>query len=137
MKRIKKGTTGKMTVGEKILTGAGTATGIAGATTAVAGESIAWAIFSAGPGIALTGAAETSAFLAWVGGGSLAAGGGGMAAGTAILAAMGPVGWTVAGVGALGIGIAAHRARKRRKLALEAAKSEEDCHSVVEGDHDA
>ena len=137
MKKMNKKTTGKMTVGEKILVGAGTTTGVAGATTAIAGESIAWAISSAGPGAALTGCVEANCFACWLAGGSLAAGGGGIAGGTAILAAMGPVGWTVAGVGALGIGIAAHRARKRRKLALEAATSEEDCHSVVEGDHDA
>ena len=42
------------------------ATGAAGATAAVAGETILWAAFSAGPGAALAGAAETSAFLAWV-----------------------------------------------------------------------
>ncbi len=126
MKKNTKKTTGKMTVGEKILVGAGTTTGVAGATTALAGESLAWAIFSAGPGAALTGCVEANCFACWLAGGSLAAGGGGIAGGTAILAAMGPVGWTVAGVGAVGIGIAVHRARKRRKLALAASTSEED-----------
>ena len=44
---------------------------------------------------ALSGAAATSAQLAWLGGGALAAGGGGMAAGNAILALAGPVGWSI------------------------------------------
>ena len=46
---------------------------------------------------ALSGAAATSAQLAWLGGGALAAGGGGMAAGNAILALAGPVGWSISG----------------------------------------
>ena len=91
------------------------ATSAAGKAAALGGEAALWAVFSAGPGAALTGAAETSAFLAWVGGGSLAAGGGGMAAGSAILAALGPVGWTVAGVGAAATGIAIYKARKSKK----------------------
>ena len=91
------------------------ATSAAGTAAALGGEAALWAVFSAGPGAALTGAAETSAFLAWVGGGSLAAGGGGMAAGSAILAALGPVGWTVAGVSAAATGIAIYKARKNKK----------------------
>jgi len=91
------------------------ATGAAGVTAAVAGETILWVAFCAGPGAVLAGAAETSAFLAWVGGGSLAAGGGGMAAGSAVLAAIGPVGWTVAGIGAVGAGIAIIRRRRKNK----------------------
>ena len=46
---------------------------------------------------ALSGAAATSAKLAWLGGGALAAGGGGMAAGNAFLALAGPVGWSISG----------------------------------------
>lgn len=46
---------------------------------------------------ALSGAAATSAQLAWFGGGALAAGGGGMAAGNAFLALAGPVGWSISG----------------------------------------
>ena len=46
---------------------------------------------------ALSGAAATSAQLAWLGGGALAAGGGGMAAGNAFLALAGPVGWSISG----------------------------------------
>lgn len=93
----------------------GAATSAAGTAAALGGEAALWAVFSAGPGAALTGAAETSAFLAWVGGGSIAAGGGGMAAGSAILAALGPVGWTVAGVSAAATGIAIYKARKKKK----------------------
>lgn len=98
---------------EKTLLGTSAGAGALGAATAVGGKAILWSIFSAGPGAALAGAAETSAFLAWVGGGSLAAGGGGMAAGAATLSLLGPVGWTVAGVGAIGAGVALYRSRKR------------------------
>ena len=99
----------------KAIIATGAATSAAGTAAALGGEAALWAVFSAGPGAALTGAAETSAFLAWVGGGSLAAGGGGMAAGSAILAALGPVGWTVAGVSAAATGIAIYKARKNKK----------------------
>ena len=112
-----------MTRGEKALVGVGVAAEVAGGTTALAGETIAWSIFSAGPGAALTGICETNAFLAWLGGGSLAAGGSGMAGGAAVLAAMGPAGWITAGVGAVGIGIAVHRARKRMKRARAEVKA--------------
>ena len=104
-------------------------TGAAGTTTAVFGETIAWTIFSAGKGAALTGICETNAFLAWLGGGSLAAGGSGMAGGTAVLAAMGPAGWITAGVGAVGIGLILYKAKKRKKLALAMAK-ESDCQAL-------
>ena len=99
----------------KTLLGTSASAGALGAATAVGGKAILWSIFSAGPGAALAGAAETSAFLAWVGGGSLAAGGGGMAAGSAILGLLGPVGWAVAGAGAIGSGIALYKSRKQKK----------------------
>lgn len=99
----------------KTIIGGGTATTITGTAVALGGKTALWAIFSAGPGTALAGAAETSAFLAWVGGGSLAAGGGGMAAGTAILAALGPVGLGVAAAGATAAGIGIWKARKNSK----------------------
>jgi hypothetical protein len=99
----------------KTLLGTSASAGALGAATALGGKTALWAIFSAGPGAALAGAAETSAFLAWVGGGSLAAGGGGMAAGSAILGLLGPVGWAVAGAGAIGTGVAIYKSRKRRK----------------------
>lgn len=100
---------------DKALVGGGSAASLTGTAVALGGKAALWAIFSAGPGAALTGAAETSAFLAWCGGGSLAAGGGGMAAGSALLAALGPVGLGVAGVGAVAAGIGIYRARKNRK----------------------
>lgn len=100
---------------DKALIGGGGTITAAGTAAALGGETALWAIFSAGPGAALTGAAETSAFLAWVGGGSLAAGGGGMAAGTAILAALGPVGLGVAAIGATVTGIGIWKARKHHK----------------------
>ena len=62
---------------------AGAGVSAAGAGAALGGESLLWSIFSSGPGAALTGICEHNAFLAWLGGGSLAAGGGGMAAGSA------------------------------------------------------
>lgn len=109
----------KAPVIERVAIGTGAATTAAGTTTAVAGKAIAWGIFSAGKGAALAGVCETNAFLAWLGGGSLASGGGGMAAGAAVLASMGPVGWTVAGAGAVMAGLGIRRAIKRRKAAKE------------------
>lgn len=90
----------------------GTGVGIgvaAGATTAFAAPTAAIAIAttfgtaSTGTAIAsLSGAAATNAALAWLGGGALVAGGGGMSAGGALLALAGPIGWTIAGVSAVG-----------------------------------
>ena len=98
---------------EKLILGTSAGAGALGTATAVGGKALLWSIFSAGPGATLAGAAETSAFLAWVGGGSLATGGGGMAAGSAILGLLGPVGWAVAGAGAIGAGVAIYKSRKR------------------------
>lgn len=50
---------------------------------------------------ALSGAAQTNAALAWLGGGAVAAGGSGMAAGQALLAMAGPIGWGIAGASTL------------------------------------
>lgn len=104
-----------MNTSDKAVIATGSVTTAAGTAAALGGKAALWAVFSAGPGAALTGAAETSAFLAWVGGGSLAAGGGGMAAGTAILGALGPVGWAVAGIGAVATGVTIYKAHKRNK----------------------
>ena len=52
---------------EKAIIATGAATSAAGTAAALGGEAALWAVFSAGPGAALTGAAETSAFLAWEG----------------------------------------------------------------------
>ena len=56
------------------------------------------------PIAALSGAVATKAALAWLGGGAISAGGGGMVAGQAFLALAGPVGWSIAGVLAVGGG---------------------------------
>lgn len=66
---------------------------------------------------ALSGAAATSAKLAWIGGGALAAGGGGMAAGNAFLALAGPVGWSISGATLLAS--VALFANKKMKLGKE------------------
>lgn len=90
--------------------GSGTAVsgvaGAAGLATAIGGQAALWAIASSfgttagGTAIGtLVGIAETNAFLAWLGGGALAAGGGGIAAGSAIFAAVPVVGWAVAAIG--------------------------------------
>lgn len=84
--------------------GVGGAVATLGPTTAMA---IATTFGTASTGTAisaLSGAAATNAALAWLGGGAVAAGGGGMAAGNAFLALAGPVGWTIAGVLAVGGG---------------------------------
>ena len=96
------------------------AAGAAGLATALGGQAALWAAASAfgttasGTAIGtLAGAAELNAFLAWLGGGAVAAGGGGVAAGSAIFAAVPIIGWVVAGVGvsvaAIGVG---HSRRK-------------------------
>ena len=76
------------------LAGAGAGAGTYAAVGALATASTGTAISS------LSGAAATSATLAWLGGGSLAAGGGGVAAGTTVLAGIvaAPVVLGVAGV---------------------------------------
>ena len=66
---------------------------------------------------ALSGAAATSASLAWLGGGALAAGGGGMAAGNAFLALAGPVGWSISGATLLASVVLF--AKKKMKLSKE------------------
>ena len=101
--------------------------GAAGVATALGGQAALWAAASAfgttagGTTIgSLVGIAETNAFLAWLGGGAVAAGGGGVAVGSVIFAGVPVVGWIIA---ALGLGAAVFTAsRSRRK---NAAKTEE------------
>lgn len=83
------------------------ATGV-GFATATVGPSMAMGIASvfgtASTGAAissLSGVVATNAALAWLGGGAIATGGGGMVAGSALLALLGPVGWSVATVALL------------------------------------
>lgn len=81
---------------------AGTAIATMGSTAAMA---IATTFGTASTGVAISsigGIAATNAALAWLGGGALAAGGAGMAGGSALLALAGPIGWSIAGVAALG-----------------------------------
>lgn len=84
---------------------AGVAGVATGASVAVGGPTLAlwvattFGTASTGTAISsLSGAAATNAALAWLGGGTLAASGGGIAVGEALLAIIGPIGWTVAGV---------------------------------------
>ena len=100
---------------DKSLVGSGSAASITGTAVALGGKTALWAIYSAGPGAALTGAAELNGFLAWCGFGSLASGGGGMALGSAILSALGPVGLAIAGAGAITVGVTIYKNRKRNK----------------------
>ncbi len=101
--------------------------GAAGVATALGGQAALWAAASAfgttasGTAIgSLVGIAETNAFLAWLGGGAVAAGGGGVAVGSVVFAGVPVVGWIIA---ALGLGAAVFTAsRSRRK---NAAKTEE------------
>ena len=100
---------------DKVFVGGSSAASLTGTAVALGGKSALWAIYSAGPGAALTGAAELNGFLAWCGFGSLASGGGGMALGSAILSALGPVGIAIAGAGAISAGVAIYKNRKRNK----------------------
>lgn len=74
----------------------------------------------------LSGAAASSASLAWLGGGAVAIGGGGTAAGSALLALAGPIGWTVAGAALLTSVVLftkkKHDNREARQKALTAIK---------------
>lgn len=89
---------GLVDVGNLGIAGLGTAIGFAGATGAMA-FATTFGVASTGTAIAsLSGAAATNAALAALGGGALAVGGGGMAAGKALLVALGPVGWSIAGI---------------------------------------
>lgn len=100
--------------------GVGGAIATLGPTTAMA-IATTFGTASTGTAIAsLSGAAATNAALAWLGGGALTAGGGGMAAGNAFLALAGPVGWTIAGV--LAVGGGAFAAIKNKKAANDAHK---------------
>lgn len=91
-----------------------------GPTTAMA-IATTFGTASTGTAIAsLSGAAATNAALAWLGGGAVAAGGGGMAAGNAMLALAGPIGWTIAGV--IAVGGSSFAIYKNRKTAEEAEK---------------
>ncbi|WP_072313928.1 hypothetical protein [Agrococcus sp. Marseille-P2731] len=112
------------------------ALGVAVATmgpTAAMGVATTFGVASTGTAVAsLSGAAATNAALAWLGGGALAAGGGGMAAGSVLLAAAGPVGWTIAGAAALiSVGVGTAAAVKNKKAAEDANEERLDVEAAI------
>lgn len=107
--------------GDSALLGAsaiGGAVAIGGPATLMA---IATTFGTAGTGTAiwtLGGAAATNAALAWLGGGALAVGGGGIAAGSALLGLLGPIGWSIAGIGMLSVAVSSIFKRKKNDEAI-------------------
>ena len=99
-------------------------TSVVGSGVAIGGSSallaIATTFGTAGTGTAIStlgGVAATNAALAWLGGGALAAGGAGVAGGATILSLMGPIGWGIAGIGALAfIGFNAKDREKNKEV---------------------
>lgn len=112
------------------------ALGVAVATvgpSAAMGVATTFGVASTGTTIAsLSGAAATKAALAWLGGGALTAGGGGIAAGSLFLAAVGPVGWAIAGAGAvISVGVGAAAAVKNKKVAEDASKERLEIEAAI------
>lgn len=104
--------------GAGVLAGAGVA---AFGPAAAMGVATTFGTASTGVAIStLAGVAKTSAALAWLGGGAMAAGGGGMVAGQALLAMAGPVGWAIGGTALLGGGLLA--SSKNKKIAEKAER---------------
>lgn len=104
---------------------AGTAVATLGSTAAMA-VATTFGTASTGTAIAsLSGAAATNAALAWLGGGALTVGGSGMVGGSALIALSGPIGWSIAGVSALGSGIYMNSKNKQAAEELE-----EKCYQV-------
>lgn len=109
---------GQNVAGAGMLAGAGVA---AFGPTAAMGIATTFGTASTGTVIAaLSGAAQTNAALAWLGGGAAAVGGGGMAGGQAFLALAGPVGWAIGGAALVGGGLLANS--KNKKIAEKAEK---------------
>lgn len=72
---------------------------------------------------ALSGAVQTKAALAWLGGGALKAGGAGIAGGKALLALAGPIGWSITGVStAASVAFLGHKNKEISNQAIEEAK---------------
>lgn len=100
----------------------GGATAIGGPATAMA---IATTFGTASTGAAISslgGAAAANAALAWLGGGAVAAGGAGMAGGSAFLAALGPIGWGIAGVAGISFIVSSTFKKKKNDEAIEEIK---------------
>ena len=98
---------------------------VAGGAVAMGGPAAAMAIATtvgtASTGTAISslgGAAAANAALAWLGGGAVAAGGTGMAGGTALLWAIGPIGWGIAGAASIGLVVASTLKKKKNDQAI-------------------
>ena len=105
----------KKSVGGAVGAGVSAAAAALGPSAAM-GIATTFGVASTGTSISsLSGIAATKAALAWLGGGALSAGGGGMAAGEAFLSVLGPIGWTIAGVGLLASGIMLVAAKQDQK----------------------
>ena len=114
------------TAANAALAGAATAGGVVALAGPTAAMAIATTFGTASTGAAISslgGAAAANAALAWLGGGAVAAGGGGMAAGTSLLAMMGPVGWSIAGIAG---GVVVVKSVQDRK------KNEKQIHEIKE-----
>ena len=106
------------------IVGTASALGVAVATlgpTAAMQVATTFGVASTGTAISsLSGAAASSATLAWLGGGAVTAGGGGVAAGTTFLALAGPVGWAIAGISlSTSVGLGFMASKKNAKQAGE------------------
>ena len=101
------------------------ATAATGFAAALGGQTGLWALASAygisstGTAIStLAGVAEWNAFLAWLGGGTIAAGGGGMALGGLVFAGVPIIGWLIAAGGLAYTGWSIHKTRGKNKETL-------------------
>lgn len=90
--------------------------------TAAAGTSIS----------VLSGAAATNVALAYFGTGALALGGAGMATSEAVLAALGPIGWAIAGVILFGSGIMLDN-KKKKEIEKQQKQVEQKIMTIKEG----
>ena len=90
--------------------------------TAAAGTSIS----------VLSGAAATNVALAYFGTGALALGGAGMATSEAVLAALGPIGWAIAGVILFGSGIMLDN-KKKKEVEKQQKQVEQKIMTIKEG----
>lgn len=117
----------KATVKSGVSVAAGAAAGTAVATLAPSAAMWTATTFgtaSTGTAIsALSGAVQTKAALAWLGGGALKAGGAGIAGGKALLALAGPIGWSIAGAStAASVAFLGHKNKEISNQAIEEAK---------------
>lgn len=81
---------------------------------------------------ALSGAAATNVALAYFGTGALALGGAGMATSEAVVAALGPIGWAIAGVILIGSGIMLDN-KKKKEIEKQQKQVEQKIMTIKEG----